>query len=319
MSDHLPALPWPRPGFPAGAGRRTYQGSVPPCAHDFAEIAVTLRGQGRHRTRDGTALLRRGDVVLLHPGTRHAADGCRSLELFHCCVRPALLERELAWAYGDPLLGRLLRRPDRTGGGARLLRLPEPELCTATGHLDELAVLQGRSAAAHRADLVGRLALLLGVLARALPDDGTGPGARVPDDLPHPAVVQALHILDTQVTREWTLTGLAEALGLTPGYLSRLFKGHTGMPPMAYLARRRAETAADLLAHTDATVAAVAERVGWSDQNYFARRFKAHFGVTPTAYRRRSRQTVSATGPPEARPQRRPRSPGGAGRSAHDS
>ncbi|MEU6537710.1 AraC family transcriptional regulator [Streptomyces sp. NPDC047000] len=308
MSDRFPALPWPRPGFGAGAGRRLYDGSVPPRAHDFAEIAVALRGQGRHRTRDNTAWLRRGDVVLLHPGTRHAADGCTSLELFHCCVRPAVFDRELAWAYGDPLLGPLLRRPAGAGGGARLLRLPEPGLRAATGHLDELAALQDRSAAEHRADLVGRLALLLGILARALPAGGTGPGALAPPaDLPHPAVVQALHILDTQVTREWTLTALADVLGLTPGYLSRLFKGHTGTPPMAYLARRRTETAADLLAHTDATVAAVAERVGWSDQNYFARRFKAHFGVTPTAYRLRSRQKASTADPlPATSPNDRP-------------
>ena len=56
---------------------------------------------------------------------------------------------------------------------------------------------------------------------------------------------------------------------------------------MAYLARRRVETAAGLLLHTDQPVTQIGRSVGWPDQNYFARRFKAHFGLSATIYRSR--------------------------------
>lgn len=85
----------------------------------------------------------------------------------------------------------------------------------------------------------------------------------------------------------WTLTELAEQLHLAPGYLVRLFKAATGLPPMAYLARLRAEHAATLLLHSDQPVTCIGQAVGWPDQNYFARRFKAHYGLSATSYRAR--------------------------------
>ncbi|HWD47457.1 MAG TPA: helix-turn-helix domain-containing protein [Actinomycetota bacterium] len=56
---------------------------------------------------------------------------------------------------------------------------------------------------------------------------------------------------------------------------------------MTDLARRRVETAAGLLLHSDQSVTQVGRSVGWPDQNYFARRFKAHFGLSATSYRSR--------------------------------
>jgi AraC-like DNA-binding protein len=103
----------------------------------------------------------------------------------------------------------------------------------------------------------------------------------------HPAVVEAMRLLDSQLAHSWTPTELADQLHLSSGYLLRLFKSSTGMPPMAYLARRRVETAAGLLLHTDQPVTQIGRSVGWPDQNYFARRFKAHFGLSATTYRSR--------------------------------
>lgn len=80
---------------------------------------------------------------------------------------------------------------------------------------------------------------------------------------------------------------LAEQLHLSPSYLLRLFKSSTGMPPTAYLARRRVETAAGLLLHTTQPVTQIGGAAGWPDQNYFARHFKAHFGLSATSYRNR--------------------------------
>jgi AraC family transcriptional regulator, L-rhamnose operon transcriptional activator RhaR len=45
--------------------------------------------------------------------------------------------------------------------------------------------------------------------------------------------------------------------------------------PAVVQARRRVETAAGLLLHTDQSVTQIGRSVGWPGQNYFARRFKA--------------------------------------------
>ena len=56
---------------------------------------------------------------------------------------------------------------------------------------------------------------------------------------------------------------------------------------MAYLARLRAEHAANLLLRSDQSIAAIGRTVGWPDQNYFARRFRDHYGLSASVYRAR--------------------------------
>src|SRR5215203_3026291 len=93
--------------------------------------------------------------------------------------------------------------------------------------------------------------------------------------------------LEARLRHPWTLKELAADLHVSPSYLLRIFKSSTGLPPMAYLAKRRVETAAEMLLHGDESMSEIGQTVGWPDQNYFARRFKAHFGLSGTRYRER--------------------------------
>jgi AraC family L-rhamnose operon transcriptional activator RhaR len=152
-------------------------------------------------------------------------------------------------------------------------------------HLQALAALRDRPLEQHRGDIIGRLALLFSELGRAVADDHralVGEGSRA-----HPVVVRAMRLLEADLARHWTLTRLADELHTSPGYLVRLFKAATGLPPMAYLARVRVEHAAVLLLHSDEPITGIGQAVGWPDQNYFARRFKSHYGLSASAYRRR--------------------------------
>ncbi|MGD0706423.1 MAG: helix-turn-helix transcriptional regulator [Trebonia sp.] len=177
--------------------------------------------------------------------------------------------------------------------------LTEPSFGGCMAHLDALAALRHRPAGQYRGDVLGRLSLLLAELGRVAQGDaalgGTQSGAPI-----HPAVGRAIRLLESDVARRWTLGELAEELHLAPGYLVRLFKSATGLPPMAYLAQVRAEKAAVLLLHSDEPVTCVGRAVGWPDQNYFARRFKAHYGLSATTYRERfATQAVHLHAPSE--------------------
>ena len=55
------------------------------------------------------------------------------------------------------------------------------------------------------------------------------------------------------------------------------------------IAERRVAAAKELLLKSDAPVAAVAEKVGFSDYNYFTKIFKSVTGITPSAYRKEHR------------------------------
>jgi AraC family L-rhamnose operon transcriptional activator RhaR len=207
--------------------------------------------------------------------------------VYNCCFSIELLRRELSWTREDPLLGYLLWAGPYSSPGRGVLttRLEPAALDECLIHLGVLAGLRHRPLSVHRPDIVGRLALLFGQLGQAVAQTHR----ETPGDYAatHPAIVQALRLLEADLTRSWTLTGLAAELHLAPGYLVRLFKTATGLPPMAYLAQLRAEHAATLLLHSDDPVTSIAQAVGWPNQSNFARRFKAHYGLSATSYRER--------------------------------
>ncbi|MEV6302750.1 AraC family transcriptional regulator [Actinoplanes sp. NPDC051861] len=280
--DHGRGLLYFADGSLAYAGHYMHQGTHPDHTHSFVEIAVVVGGDGRHRSMLGSERLSVGDVLLLRPGVWHGYEGCESLDLYNCCFSVDLLHREMAWTREDPLLGYLLFTGPYAMQRRGMLRasLSPGELSDCIEHLDALDRLRASPVEQHRGDLIGRLTLFLSVLSRAV----AGEQAVVPT---HPAVTHAMRLMEDDLARRWTLGELASVLGLSAGYLVRLFKAATGLPPVAYLSRHRVETAANLLLHTDEPITQIAQDVGWPDQNYFARRFRAHYGLSASVYRTR--------------------------------
>ena len=253
--------------------------------HSFVEIAFTVSGAGVHNCLNGRQEVRAGDVILLRPGVWHGYESCSQLSVYNCCFSSELLRRELSWVREDPLLGYLLWAGlySSSARGMLTAALDPATFRECLTHLDALAALRKRPQQRHRGDVIGRLSLLFSQLGQAV--------ARTDQSLDeaavHPAVGHVMRLLEADLVRQWTLAELADEVHLTPGHIVRLFKGATGLTPMAYLARVRAEHAAVLLMHSDAPVTGIGRAVGWADQNYFARRFKAHYGLSATTYRKR--------------------------------
>jgi AraC family L-rhamnose operon transcriptional activator RhaR len=272
-------------GAVAYAGQHLHQDTHAVHTHTFFEVAVVLAGEGVHQSLAGRQQLRVGDVLLLRPGVWHGYEECHDLDLYNCCFSADLMQRELAWTREDPLLGYLLWTGPHSAQRRGILttRLEPPALSECLGYLSGLQDLGDAPVNLHRGEIVGWLSLFLGCLARAVLDDGAVRGM----GQTHPAVLEAMRMMEAEPARQWTLSELASDLHLAPGYLVRLFKSTTGLPPMAFLSRHRVELAADRLLHTDQPISRIGESVGWPDQNYFARRFKSHYGLSASTYRAR--------------------------------
>jgi len=265
------------------AGPHVHENSHPLHTHSFFEIALITGGEGVHHSLAGRQQLEPGDLILLRPGVWHQYDECRGLQVYNCCFSADLVQRELAWTREDPLLGYLLwTGPFSAQRRGMLTAHLEPgTMKEGLQHLEALRRLRNQSLSRHRGDVVGWLSLYLSCLARTVGEHGDR------GEQTHPAVLDAMRMMEADPARQWMLTDLAHALHLAPGYLVRLFKSATGLPPMAYLSRHRVELAADQLLHTDLPISRIGEAVGWPDQNYFARRFKSHYGLSASAYRQR--------------------------------
>ncbi|WP_199613832.1 helix-turn-helix domain-containing protein [Paenibacillus alkalitolerans] len=85
--------------------------------------------------------------------------------------------------------------------------------------------------------------------------------------------------------RDISLTMLSEAIGLSPSYVSSIFKDVTGMHYVDYINAKRIEQSKLLMRNTKESIAAISESVGFSSANTFIRVFKRHEGITPGQYR----------------------------------
>lgn len=82
------------------------------------------------------------------------------------------------------------------------------------------------------------------------------------------------------------LNALGEALGLSPSYLSKLFKAQKGISPLDYLYQVRIELAKRLLRNSDQTMDEIAEQTGFLNGIALNKIFKKMEGITPGAYRK---------------------------------
>ena len=118
--------------------------------------------------------------------------------------------------------------------------------------------------------------------AETLPDGQTGWLA----GLREPHVARALALLHGDITRRWTVDDLGREVGLSRSALADRFIRLIGVPPMHYLASWRMQVATQKLRNTSASLAQVAEMVGYDSEAAFSRAFKKAFGAAPATWRR---------------------------------
>lgn len=102
-------------------------------------------------------------------------------------------------------------------------------------------------------------------------------------------IEESIGYLRKHYAEDLTVAQTAEAIGLSEGYLSRLFKKETGYTFNSYLAAYRVHAAMELLHDPHALVYEVAGRVGYADATYFSTQFKKAVGISPSEYQDRCR------------------------------
>jgi AraC-like DNA-binding protein len=99
-------------------------------------------------------------------------------------------------------------------------------------------------------------------------------------------IERALELLRADLSKYWTVSLLARAVGLSRPVFAREFVRMLQLSPMRYLTNQRMAAAAQLLCDTDASLAEIAMHVGYRSEFAFGRAFKRHHQVAPGTYRR---------------------------------
>lgn len=96
---------------------------------------------------------------------------------------------------------------------------------------------------------------------------------------------KALQYVREHYTEPIDVNSIAQALGITPNYLSSLFRKCTGEKLNDYLTRIRIDRAKELLEkNPQMRVYDVASAVGYGNERYFSRVFQGRVGMTPSLY-----------------------------------
>ena len=99
----------------------------------------------------------------------------------------------------------------------------------------------------------------------------------------------ALALMHGEPERPWRLAELARASFMSRTTFAARFKAVAGVPPLTYLHEWRMRLAQRALREGDATIATIADTLGYGSESAFSAAFKRTLGVAPRRYRDASR------------------------------
>lgn len=82
-----------------------------------------------------------------------------------------------------------------------------------------------------------------------------------------------------------SVSGIAEQLGLSVPYLSKLFRAETGMTLNCYIMKKRIDAACQMLKYSDYEAAEISSFLSFGSHSYFIQKFRQETGLTPKQYR----------------------------------
>ncbi|HBV85604.1 MAG TPA: AraC family transcriptional regulator [Desulfosporosinus sp.] len=99
------------------------------------------------------------------------------------------------------------------------------------------------------------------------------------------AIQKAAEFVRINYRKKITIEDIAQAVYLSPCYISRIFKQNLGCTISEYITQVRLENAKLMLKNCQYNIIQVAKKNGFEDPTYFARVFKKIEGIAPSRYR----------------------------------
>lgn len=254
-----------------------------PHVHSGYVFTVIEQGAQRFHHRGGEHLAAVGSMVLINPDEVHTGSRAHESGWRYRGFYP---EVEAVTAVLDELYEGRRGRPAVIGTALPSFKVSVLQDAAVAAAFMQVHHLLESGAAALQLQSVWREALLLlfGRHARV-------PAPGEPGNEPR-AVAWVKEMLRGTLDRPPSLETLAQAVGLSPFHLLRVFRRATGLPPHAWFRQLRLEQARGLL-KTGLAPAAVAAQLGFADQSHLTRQFKQAFGVGPAQYRRAQGQGMA--------------------------
>ncbi|EAQ00893.1 putative transcriptional regulator [Janibacter sp. HTCC2649] len=245
---------------------------------DFDLLVHVEQGSARHIVDFNDHALGPGDVLWVRAGQVHHWGAIEALEGNVAMFGPHTLDERTS-----DLLRSYPTSPRSHWSATDLANTPVPQalgLLVATGAEPRQA---GRDAL-HQAALSHSLAALLVHLSLSRTDGGPHPQGAKPE-----VYIWFRDHLEEHYRRWHKVGDYADRLGYSARTLNRLARRHTGMSAKELIDERILLEAKRQLSHVDASIADIAEDLGFDDASNFSSYFRRQTQLTPGAFRTQSR------------------------------
>jgi AraC-like DNA-binding protein/mannose-6-phosphate isomerase-like protein (cupin superfamily) len=273
---------------------------IEPClphAHDdFVELVYIEAGKGTHYIANASYQVSLGDICIINTGIPHhfePSEGC-ALTIVNCLVSPEFLEREfperenrqsLAYRFFTSfVIGRIYDPQEE-------MRLRGKDTHQVKHLLDTMLVEYAEAEVGYIPLLEGYMRALLYLIIRIYSRT-----SGIPRTDRVETVQRIMQYLREHCCADTKVTDVARLFFISPKYLCRLFKHHTGQTIIDYIQEARIEMAIGMLASSTYSIRTIATDVGYNDVTFFYRLFRQRTGLTPGEYRAR---LAGSGAPPE--------------------
>jgi AraC-like DNA-binding protein len=105
-------------------------------------------------------------------------------------------------------------------------------------------------------------------------------------------VQKSIEYISSNYSYPITVEDIASYVGLSRSHLFRSFETVLGLSPKEYLTDFRIKQSCYLLEHSDLSITAIANSIGFDNSLYFSKTFHQTKGLSPKEYRKRKKSPV---------------------------
>lgn len=103
--------------------------------------------------------------------------------------------------------------------------------------------------------------------------------------LMHSTVNNVIKYINENVEKSMTVEEFAKKYSISTSHLSRIFREHTGITLVEYIAIRKVEESQYNLRFSEEKISCISDKFHFCNQSYFTRMFKKYTGQTPRRFR----------------------------------
>ena len=251
-------------------------------SHTFTELTLIMRGEAQHILGGAAAPIKKGDVLVLLPGSTHAYNNTKDFALINLTYDYKKLSMPIIDGYEMPLFHRLFPSSAMNISDEEhckpVLTLPDDKTEKLAEDIRDLQRELNDSSPGNFFVSLTKFMQIVAELARNSSFSGK-------HNQTMSKIGEIVFLLQQNPMAQISVEEMAKAAMMSKRNFFRAFQAVTGCPPQEYRMQLRLKMATELLLTTDLRINEIAFQCGYYDSNYFCNIFRRHFKLSPRQYR----------------------------------